>query len=147
MVNCCECTEQYLGTVLDDKLSFEANSHVICRKANQRLFYLKKLRCFNVDKKLLNMFYSSFIESILTFAIIRWFGNLSISNKNKLRNVLKLCQKIFGSSLNDLDSFYKAKSHPEGKGHSGKPSPSSSCRVSASPFQEKVYLSLQDQIK
>lgn len=82
---------KYLGTILDNKLSFETNSDAICRKANQRLFYLRKLRCFNVDKKLLKMFYSSFIESILTFAFICWFGNLSISNKNKLKNVVKLC--------------------------------------------------------
>ncbi len=106
---------KYLGTILDDKLSFKSNSDAICRKVNQRLFYLRKLRSFNVDKKLLKMFYSSFIESILTFAVICFFGNVSISNKNKLRNVIKLCQKTIGTSLNDLDTVYQVRATQRAK--------------------------------
>ncbi len=55
---------KYLGTILDDKLTSEANTDYICKKANQRLFFLRRLRDFNVDRSLLKLFYSSFIESI-----------------------------------------------------------------------------------
>ncbi len=30
---------KYLGTILDDKLTFEANTDAICKKVSQRLFY------------------------------------------------------------------------------------------------------------
>lgn len=40
-------------------------------------FNLRKLRSFDADKPLLKVFYTSFIESALTFAVI-WFGNLSV---------------------------------------------------------------------
>lgn len=94
---------KYLGTIIDNKLTFDSNTGAICRKANQRLFYLKKLRSFNVDKQLLKIVYTSFIESILTFTMVCWFGNLSVLNKNKLKSIVKLCQKTIGISLNDLD--------------------------------------------
>lgn len=67
---------KYLGTIL----TFDANTDFICKKANQRLFFLRKLRSFNVDKSLLKVFYTSCIESVLTFAMICWFGNLSVKN-------------------------------------------------------------------
>lgn len=37
---------KYLGTILDEKLSFEANTDYICKKANQELFFLRKLSDF-----------------------------------------------------------------------------------------------------
>lgn len=33
---------KYLGIILDDKLTFEANTDRICKKVNQKLFYLRK---------------------------------------------------------------------------------------------------------
>ena len=60
---------KYLGTIFDNKLTFDANTDRICKKANQRLFFLRKLRSFQVDRTLMRMFYSSFIESVLTFSI------------------------------------------------------------------------------
>ncbi len=45
---------KYLGSILDD--NFDANTDFINKKANQRLFFLRKLRCFNVS-----------VESVLYF--------------------------------------------------------------------------------
>ncbi len=39
--------------------------------------FLKKLLSFNEYSKMLHMFYSSFIEIVLTFCITCWFGNAS----------------------------------------------------------------------
>lgn len=32
-----------------EKLTFDANTGAICKKANQRLLFLRKLQTFNVD--------------------------------------------------------------------------------------------------
>ncbi len=98
---------KYLGTVLDDKLTFEANTDYICKKA--KLFFLRKLRDFNVDRSLLKMFHLSFIESVLTFAMICWYDNLSMVNKNRLGSIVKLCQKIIGINLHNLDNVYQVR--------------------------------------
>ena len=47
---------KYLGTVIDDKLNWNENSKVLYGKANQRLFFLRKLRKFNVDINILTCF-------------------------------------------------------------------------------------------
>lgn len=54
---------RYLGTVLDCKLTFFANTDALCKKGQQRLYCLRKLRSFNVVKTLMCMFYRSYIES------------------------------------------------------------------------------------
>lgn len=62
---------EYLGT-------FEANTDRIYNKVNERLFCLRKLRSFHIDSSLMKIFYSSFVESILTFALTCWFGTLRV---------------------------------------------------------------------
>ena len=54
---------KYLGTIIDNKLSWKPNSHHVHTKAQQRLFYLRKLRAFNVDTTILKLFYQTFINS------------------------------------------------------------------------------------
>ena len=73
---------KYLGTIIDDKLSWKSNTHRVHAKAQQRLFFLRKLRSFNVDTCLLKLFYQTFINSILTFSFHAWYGNLPLSQKN-----------------------------------------------------------------
>ena len=70
---------KYLGTVLDDKLNFDVNTDSICKKANKCLFFLRKLRSFDVNKTIMKLFYSAFVESVLSFNIVFWFGTLSLS--------------------------------------------------------------------
>lgn len=42
----------------------DANSEVDCRKGQQNLYFLGKVSVFNVDSKLLFLFYKSFIQSV-----------------------------------------------------------------------------------
>ena len=90
---------KYLGTVIDDKLNWNENSKVLYGKANQRLFFLRKLRKFNVDRNILTLFYRSVVQSILTFCIICNFGSLSQSNKGKFERIRKMAQRTIGVTL------------------------------------------------
>ena len=74
---------KYLGTVFDDKLRFTD----VVKKAHQRLYCLRKLNSFGVDQRILSTFYSSFIESILTFSFGCWFKSLCQRHKNRLQGV------------------------------------------------------------
>lgn len=78
---------KYLGIIIDDKLSFEANVSVVCKKIQQRLFFLRKMGTFNVCTKMLTLLYKAFIESVFSFCIVAWFGNLTLSNRNRLNNL------------------------------------------------------------
>ena len=60
---------KYLGTTIDHKLSFKTNVENIHSKCQQRLFFLRKMRKLQVRPAILQAFYKSFVESIMTFNI------------------------------------------------------------------------------
>lgn len=98
---------KYLGTIIDDKLNFTANTNLIYRKCQSRIFCLQKLRSLNVNTKVLQGFYRCFIEAILTFSFICWYGNLSVRSKNVLNRVVKVCSKIVGERQSSLNVLYE----------------------------------------
>ena len=67
---------KYLGNIIDDKLDGVANVKKVCKKAKQRLYFLRKLRQINVDSTIMNLFYNSVIQSVVGFCIICWYGGL-----------------------------------------------------------------------
>ena len=90
---------KYLGTIIDSKLTWNANTNARSAKAQQRLYFLRKLRSFKVDRTLQILFYKTCIQSVLTFCIQCWGGALSVQNKNKLDRVVKLGGKITGEAM------------------------------------------------
>ncbi len=90
-------------------LTFDANTDAICTKAHQRMHFYQTLRSFNVNSCFMRIFYSCFIEFVLTFFFICWFGSLSFKNKKKLENIVRMCSKIAGISLNELSLSYRAR--------------------------------------
>ena len=79
---------------------------MLCKKGQQRLFCLRKLAKFQVDKSLMIMFYRAFIESVISFAIICWYGNLGIRQKNALNGVVRGASKIVGVKFSCLSHIY-----------------------------------------
>src|SRR4029434_331089 len=57
-------TYKYLGVHLDSKLDWSANIDAIYKKGQSRLYFLRRLRSFNVCNKLLRMFYQSVVASV-----------------------------------------------------------------------------------
>ena len=61
---------KYLGTVVDSKLSFNGNVVYVYKKAQQRLYLLRKLRNFGVGSHVLESVYRCLVESVLSFNIV-----------------------------------------------------------------------------
>jgi hypothetical protein len=59
----------------------------ICKKAYKHLYFLRKLRDVHVEKIILSLFYSSIIESVVSFCIICYYGNLPKYAKHKLNKI------------------------------------------------------------
>lgn len=51
---------KYLGTVIDDKLTWSCNTDTIYKKGMQRLYFMRKLRQFKVDRDMMRVFLSFF---------------------------------------------------------------------------------------
>ena len=68
-----------------------------------------RIRNFNVDSTFMKMFYSCFIESILTFSFVAWYGATTLKNKSRLQGVVKVCSKVSGCTLSCLTELYKSR--------------------------------------
>lgn len=99
-------TYKYLGTIIDSKLSFEENCEMVCKKGQQRLHCLRKLAYFHIDRTLMNMFYRAFIESILSFSLVSWFGQITLRQRKSLEQVIKWSSRLLGESQLSLAALY-----------------------------------------
>lgn len=81
---------KYVGLVIDDNLSFETNLPMVCKKLQQRMFFLRKMNVnVNVNvKTMMTLFFKTFIEYIFSFCIV-WFGNLTLTIRNRLNGLVK----------------------------------------------------------
>ncbi len=66
---------RFLGTTISQDLKWDNHIDSIMKKAQQRLYFLRQLRKFNLPQELLKQFYSAIIESVLCSSIIVWFGS------------------------------------------------------------------------
>lgn len=85
---------KYLGTIIDDKLCGAAKVERICKKAGQRMYFLRKLNTLKVDTTVKTQFYSSIIQSVVTFCTIRYFGNITKCNQNRLEKINRLALRL-----------------------------------------------------
>ena len=100
---------KYLGTVIDDNLKFSQNTCAIYKKCQSRIYCLQKLRRLHVNKTVMNAFYRCFIESVLTFGFLSWFGGLSVKNRNVLNKVVRVCGRVIGVQQKSLTELYETR--------------------------------------
>ena len=97
---------KYLNSHLYKDINFRVNTDNIYKKAQQRIYLLRKLKSFNVSTHVLVSVYRCCIESVLTFNIISWFGHLSVRDKTRLSRIVNICNKIVCVRFNDLEKIY-----------------------------------------
>ena len=88
------CTYKYLGVTIDSKLDWIAHTSHVYSKVNQRMFFIRKLKYFKIDKSLIHLFYRAALESIVCFCITAWAGNARSADTRKIDRVIKKVSKI-----------------------------------------------------
>ena len=86
----------------------------MCGKVNQMLYFLRKLRSFNVDKVVMFLFFQSVIQSIITFCCIVWFNCLTNKYMQKLQRITRAAIKIIYEKalMTKLELIYTDATHP-----------------------------------
>ncbi len=87
---------RFLGTTISQDLKWDNHIDSIVRKAQQRLYFLRQLRKFNLPQELLKQFYSAIIESVLCTSITVWFSSATKSDLRRLRRVVRTAERIIG---------------------------------------------------
>merc|ERR1712035_43413 len=78
---------KYLGVQLDNRLEWKVNTEYIYKKGQSRLYFLRKLRSFNVCSKMLHLFYKSVVESAISFAAICWGSGIRARDLNRINKL------------------------------------------------------------
>ncbi|KAF7688744.1 gastrula zinc finger protein XlCGF28.1-like [Silurus meridionalis] len=78
---------KFLGVHLSDNLTWSLNTSSITKKAQQHLYFLRRLRKAHLPPPILTMFFRGTIESILSSCITAWFGNCTVSDRKTLQRI------------------------------------------------------------
>ncbi|XP_060716983.1 uncharacterized protein LOC132839820 isoform X2 [Tachysurus vachellii] len=97
---------KFLGVHLAENLTWSLNTSAITKKAQQRLYFLRRLRKAHFPPPILTMFYRGTIEIILSSCITVWFGNCMISDRKSLQRIVRTAEKIIGVSLPSITDTY-----------------------------------------
>ncbi len=100
---------KFLGVHITEDLSWTNNTAALAKKAQQRLYFLRKLRRARAPVPNMCTFYRGTIESILTSCITVWYGACNASCRKSLQRIVRAAEKIVGVSLPSLQDIYSTR--------------------------------------
>jgi hypothetical protein len=106
---------KFLSVHITDKLKWSTHTYSVVKKAEQRLFNLRRLNKFVLAPKTLTNFYRCTIESILSGCITAWYSNCTARNRRTLQRVVRSAQRITGSKLPALQDTHSTRCHRKAK--------------------------------
>ncbi|KAM9355553.1 BCL2 modifying factor 1 isoform 1-T2 [Pholidichthys leucotaenia] len=99
---------KFLGTTISRNLKWSSHIDTVRKKAQQRLFFLRQLKKFDLPQELLVVFYTAIIQSVLCFSITVWFGSATKQDKTRLQRIIKSAERIIGTDLPSIENFYRS---------------------------------------
>ncbi len=100
---------KFLGVHITDDLSWTNNTAALAKKAQQRLYFLRKLREPEPRPPSCAPSTEGTIESILTSCITVWYGTCNASCRKSLQRIVRAAEKIVGVSLPSLQDIYNTR--------------------------------------
>ncbi|KAK3525032.1 hypothetical protein QTP86_013473 [Hemibagrus guttatus] len=76
---------KFLCVHLAEDFTWSLNTSSITKKAQQHLYFLRRLRKAHLPPLILTTFYRGTIESVLSSCITAWFGNCTVSDSKTLQ--------------------------------------------------------------
>eukprot|EP00061_Rhincodon_typus_P012274 g37904.t1 len=100
---------KFLGVMITNNLSWTSHVDAMIKKAQQCLFFLRRLRKFGMSLRTLTNFYSCIMISILSGCIMALYSNCSAQDHKKLQKVVCTAQTIMEANLPFMDSINMAR--------------------------------------
>ena len=76
------------------------------KKANQCVYFVRKLKKCHVDSTTISIFYKPVVESVLTFCMICSYGVSSLKAKSQLKRIVSPARRI-GCDTSSLQELYE----------------------------------------
>ena len=90
--------------MIDNRLDWKSNTEAVYKKGMSRLYFLRKLRSFEVCTKMLEIFYQSVVSSTIFFAAVCWGRSIRASDTNRLEKIIKKAGSVLGLRLESFES-------------------------------------------
>ncbi len=100
---------RFLGSTISQDLKWDNHIDSIEKKAQQRLYFLRRLKKFNLPQVQMTPFYSAVIKSVLCSSITVWFGSASKSDIRILQRTVRTAERIIGVHLPSLQDLYNSR--------------------------------------
>ena len=100
---------RFLGSTISRDLKWSSHIDSVRKKAQQRLFFLRQLRKFNLPRELLIIFYTAIIQSVLTASITVWFGSATRQDRDRLQRTIRSAERIIGTDLPSIQDLYRSR--------------------------------------
>jgi hypothetical protein len=97
---------KFLGVHISEDLSWTTNTASLAKRAQRRLYFLRKLRRASAPPAIMTTFYRGTIESILSSCIAVWGGSCTEYNRKALQRIVNTAGRIIGASLPSLKDIY-----------------------------------------
>ncbi|XP_075325281.1 E3 SUMO-protein ligase ZBED1-like [Odontesthes bonariensis] len=85
------------------------NISSLIKKAEQRMYFLRQLKKFNLLKAMMVHCYSAIISSILISSITIWYAATTARNKARLQRIIHSPEKVIGCNLPSLQDLYSSR--------------------------------------
>ena len=97
---------KYRGVTIKKDLTWDCHATAVVKKAQQRLYGLRRLKKFGLRPNTIKDFYRGTIESLLTSSFTAWYGSCTDINRKALRRVVRTAGKITGCELPSMEDLY-----------------------------------------
>ncbi|XP_059829971.1 uncharacterized protein LOC132396450 isoform X1 [Hypanus sabinus] len=93
---------RYLGIRMDNKLDWSKNTEAVYKKGQNHLYFLRRLRSFNICRMMLRMFYQSVLASAIMLAVVCWGSRLRVADTNRINKLIRKASDVVGEELDSL---------------------------------------------
>lgn len=97
---------KFLGVHISEDLSWTTNTASLAKKAQQRLYFLRKLKRASATPPIMTTLYRGTIESILSSCITVWGGSCTDYSRKALQRIVRTAERIIGTPLPSLQDIY-----------------------------------------
>ncbi|KAK3517512.1 hypothetical protein QTP70_012592 [Hemibagrus guttatus] len=101
---------KFLSVHLAEDLTWSLNTSSVTKKAQQHLYFLRRLKKAHLSPLILTAFYRETIESILSSCITARYGNCTVSDRKTLQQIVRTVEKTIGVSLPPITDIYSTRS-------------------------------------
>ena len=87
---------KYLGVIIQNNLKWNEHVTAQVKKADQRMYHVRRLSKLKIDNEILCLFYNSTVSSVLVYAVPCWFNLCDEKQKKDVCKFAKRMKKMTG---------------------------------------------------